>query len=461
MKTQRERNFLMLRRTSVALLAIALVILLCVLWKKYLNFPALLLIFFGFVLLITGIRKPTADLFSPVRIYLIIWSVTVGTSMLYLSGLQQRWDGHMWTVISVSAISYVGGVYLIYFIAPRKGKSIGELIKNWTPKIDWDVHRLSSAIIVLFLIGISALAIEAYFCGGLPFLQKDVWVARGEFGVFGIHLLTLTLRDVLIAVAIYFVIQKKTKKRFLDVIIALIFLFSFLILLATANRGDVLFPLIIIIVMLWYLKKRISLKKLTVYALIFFIAFISIGLLRERQGFSDFLYTYAEMRIPAKYSAITLPYTYISMNFENLQNFINNKALHLAYGGHTFQPLLAIVRLESLISEESIDGIWKSLQYSVFTTGSYLRTFYADFGFVGIVILPFLIGWIMGLTYYKMMTKKKIIYIVFHSFFTFAIILSFFSCFFSRLNFLSNLGVMYIVNLYCKKSSSTNDANRI
>jgi len=434
-----------------------------VVYQPYFNIPAVLFLSLALVL-VAEAQRESSDLFSPVRIYIIVWFGTIGVSLLRLSGLQQEWTSYTWLVIATSILCYIGGAFTgLSPIITNKNINLRQLIRHWESPRDWSIKRLVRATIALFLLSLAGFALEMHINRGIPLLMPNPDMARQYFGLCGIHLLTISFRDVLILIVIYILVQGPRLRHMrtwpITIVTCIIALISLLCLFATTNRGDILFTFIIALVIYHYFKKPLKLKQIITAVFLFLLIFIGIGLLREKAYEKYRLYRYAQMNIPIKYSWLTGLYTYVAMNFENLQNLIH-EVPHFTYGAHSLQPVLALTRLKNLVSPEFLSNIRSTLHYPLFKTGTYLTSLYADFGFVGIATFPFIFGWLNGFIYCKMLTERKTIYVLLYAFLMLAVILSFFSFFFSRLNFLFNAFVLYLVHLYCKRLKSTTSKGR-
>ena len=68
-----------------------------------------------FILLFSLFKKET-DVFSPARLFLIIWSLAIGLADLKLSRYQINWTNYSWIMLLISLSSMLIGMFIVYVI---------------------------------------------------------------------------------------------------------------------------------------------------------------------------------------------------------------------------------------------------------------------------------------------------------------------------------------------------------
>jgi oligosaccharide repeat unit polymerase len=171
-----------------------------------------------------------------------------------------------------------------------------------------------------------------------------------------------------------------------------------------------------------------------------------ISTIRVSALFIEYLYYSARMKFGPQYAFLTEPYMYLVMNLENFANSV----YHLndfTYGYFTFDFVLALSGLKHWIAEYTYIEQFPYILNSDYNTYSMFFTYYRDFGLFGLFFIPFILGLVVSILYYKMRRKPDINSISFYGMFLFVLIFSFFIPMLSWLHFILNLTVIY----FCTK----------
>lgn len=95
-------------------------------------------------------------------------------------------------------------------------------------------------------------------------------------------------------------------------------------------------------------------------------------------------------------NAISLPYFYFTTAWSNFAQTILS-VQEFNYGAYTFYPFFSALQIEDLISYVSS----KTIYIHPFNTFSFLTDYYMDFGIIGLIICPFLLGILVFHSYKK------------------------------------------------------------
>jgi len=146
---------------------------------------------------------------------------------------------------------------------------------------------------------------------------------------------------------------------------------------------------------------------------------------------------------------LTQPYLYITINFENLRNIIENFNDY-KFGLNMLFPIFAFTKTKNLIDYSYIS---KYFTNPLFNTSTYLSDIYFDFGIFGVIVINGLLGIIFGYIYLnKLMRKKEIIYIIVYSILCYSLIFVFFVNFFYNPTIWFYLIILFIFNYFIYKN---------
>jgi oligosaccharide repeat unit polymerase len=286
--------------------------------------------------------------------------------------------------------------------------------------------------------------------GNVPIFSSRIDRARIEFGVFGLHLI-VNLQLAIMFLVVEYVAAKGGKKscKFIMWIIFIITLISFALLL---QRFNFFVWAVMTIGLLYYASQLIKLKRVILIIFIFFGFLGGIQSIRLSQYISQYIYVISKMNFPKQYAFFTEPYMYISMNLENMARAVE-KLENFTYGVMTFDPLYALFGLKHWIANYfTIDS--RPFLTSSYNTFAFHWYYYQDFGIVGILLLPFVTGFIIGLIYYKMRTSAKLKWVVLYSICLALLVISFFTNPLILLNFISNFFILWFIHQFFIRQNS-------
>jgi oligosaccharide repeat unit polymerase len=389
-----------------------------------------LLIFLGFGIFGFSYYK-SRDIFNPIGIFSVVWLSTIGLATFRLSHLQAKWGGKTWAVVLGGYLAFLIGSYLAHYISKRK--RVRTLFKSKVTQID--SRRMEKFILVLFIICFGSYIIDVIGSGYIPILAHKT-SAYHYFGVHFIHYITVSIPLVNYLIIIYFLINKKIKLW-----MGILFIVAFLVLVSMMSRQNIIFLIIISIVTINYLYKRFKLLYILYILPVVLILFGIMGNMRSNS--STYIFQVGQINNHVHSSLFAWFYLYFAMSFENLRNYIENYH-HLFYGAKTFFPVFAFTLTKKYIPTD----FSQYLSNPYFTVSTMFYDFYLDFGYVGIIVFPLLIGLISMLIYQSLRKEKSLKTVIFHSFIIHNLIFSFFINFFSNTTWFFEIIVMILFNYY-------------
>jgi oligosaccharide repeat unit polymerase len=274
---------------------------------------------FGLVLIIllSWLRKGS-DLFSPFRVFGIVWTIAIGLADLKMSGFQHTWSLHSWLILLLGMASFVVGLWavtVVYSDVPLL--SISEIRRRLreNARSSIDGRRLYLTIIVIFLAYVVSYAAEIYIEGNVPLFSPRIEKARIEFGVFGLHFFVNGMLAIMFFCVEYLLLARGTGSR-RSMVFLILFLTAgtFLLLL---QRYNFMVWAIMSLGFVYYASRRLKFRHVLVTAVVFFALLMVIQSFRVSQYVQQYHFVISKMRYPASYAAFTEPYMYIVMNLEN------------------------------------------------------------------------------------------------------------------------------------------------
>jgi oligosaccharide repeat unit polymerase len=398
------------------------------------------------VLVFLSAYKYYNDMLSPAGVYLTIWLFSAGVSNLYLSGHQQMWDGHMWLAVLGSTFAFFVGVFSFEIVRGRKMilPPIGEF------KIEWDMNRFRTFIYSLFTVSLLAYLLEIRRFG-IPILSGAPTTAYEGFGINYVHYLTVTFVLVIILSLSYI----KAKGFFKSLSIGPIAIISIAAITSLLARGHLIMVLVMLLVVYNYMFKKISLRYLLVFMVIGLLLFNAVGNIRLANRAAWLAKHVGRVDLPNKVSWLAWPYLYISMNFENLRTAIKERD-EFYFGRVSLKPLWAVTLSKSYY----LRGTKKYRNYTNpgFNVSTYLADLYADFGFAGTFIVPFLLGLFSNIFYYWVRYKKQFYLLLIYGLVVYSLAWTFFSNYFNDPLLYFFIVIIIVGNFYCNKLIRANYA---
>ena len=205
---------------------------------------------------------------------------------------------------------------------------------------------------------------------------------------------------------------------------------------------------VLIILAYNYLIKKIKVRSLIATFLVAIILFSFSFSLRNQNN--QYVNDVAKVKVEYQNSILVRPLLYFNMNFENLRNTVENFDDY-KLGTNMIFPVLAFTNTKGFVDYSYKEDYWINKH---FTTSTYLSDIYYDFGIVGVVVIPFVLGMIYALLYNR--TKK---YIGISSVIYFILLFSLIFCFFVNWYYNTTI-VFYIVILLLTDIYVNNDSRK-
>ncbi|MFT4683533.1 MAG: oligosaccharide repeat unit polymerase [Patiriisocius sp.] len=201
------------------------------------------------------------------------------------------------------------------------------------------------------------------------------------------------------------------KTRFWKVSFVVSLILMILLLAGTGERAPLVFSILILLIV-YSLLKKVNFRQFFMFSSIAFILLILTTVLGSR-GVSDFL------SIDAYFVLLESLFKRIfvgnGIHDYEVIGWVNSDKLEIRYGLFHFEKLIS--SLPGINVGKPLGIITSELRGSssrVFSSGTYLGLVYADFAYMGILIVYFFMGlFIRGLTVIILATKKELLNVAF------------------------------------------------
>lgn len=427
----------------------------------------LFIIFFILFLVFVRLYFTNSQRFTLDNLFLGLWSIAIAVAQLRLSPYEKSWPIEFWLILLIFF-----GVFLLVKIY------LDRLFSKRAPEREFDWQFLGRPFnVILILMTAVSLAANFYIFnrfGTLPILSslpdKMRFIINRE--VFGLWEYLALLPRIFIPLSFIYLILVKTQKRWLKILVAVNIILGFLILGLYASRVTIIFAvflcyfsyLIVKIRQINY-KKIISASVITV--IIVLVAAVSIPALRQyityRDYYTDIEYTpftyladLSEVRIPQKFNFLIPLYLIPSFNLQALMRSTDYFGFWGNYWGRyslsVFDPLLNILRLPQF----DIYIPWKEMFLPWWVTATFLFNYWVDFGIIGIILAAVFWAVILSGIYFSAIKKPTFLSVMLFAYFSFVVIMTIYTNYFSRPEFYLDLAVIIAVHwlLNIKKSNN-------
>lgn len=412
----------------------------------------LAIIFFSLALFVAlSYLRKQSDLFSPARLFIIIWAIIIGLTELKLSWLQKEWETYSWAMILIGLSAMLLGMFSVYVLNFNKTFNSINNIKEVLTNDNYESKRIFKVVLYLFFAYIISYSVIYLTVGFIPLFTNDPNSARTKWSIFGFGLIIHAAPAVIyFALLYYFFIKKKMATKLVLALIILITLFSFILLL---QRFTIVITIVLLLVMLYYGTKKFKGSYLLAISSAFVLLVYSISTIRTSKFFILYLYNEAKMKFDESLAFLTEPYMYLVMNLENFANGVKQYDAY-TYGYFTFDFILALTGLKHPIAKASNFAEFPFIVNKSFNTYSMFFVYYRDFGVFGLLIFPFIIGFTISTIYYWMRKNPSIHSISVYGMCVFVILFTFFIPMLSWLHFVMNISIIYFLSKYLKNKKS-------
>ena len=401
-------------------------------------------------IIILSCMRRGADIFSPTRVFGLIWSIAIGLTDLKLSGLQHDWDFYAWITLLLGVASFLVGVLVVQVSSMNRRLLSIDHIRRRTKAEPLSGRNLYFIILVLSVGYIVAYAFEWAHYGVLPLFAQYPDRARGDIAVFGVHLIVNSMPIILFLIFQYLVFVPGQGKR--KVLLGCIFLLtaasSFLLL----NRLFYIFFLVMAIGTAFYSTKMVRLRNLILLVPVVIGALAYLQSFREARYAEHFFYVVSDMKYSEAYAVFTGPYMYFAMNLENFARAVVQLE-HFAFGLFSFDFLMALTGLKHWISDyfRLREGVFLISGYNTFP---FFWDYYYDFGLIGLVAMPGLLGAGIATLHKRMRESPTIQLVSLYSLAIFVMVISFFANILALLNFDFNLALLLLSQVAISRRST-------
>ncbi len=391
-------------------------------------------IFLIFCLAIYSILKISlrifGDIWSPLGIHGFVWFGGLGLYSLKIVNYDSL-TIHSWLILIGSFFAFGLGCFISLFPYARQ-KTLMEKAKFDEFRTRWCVYVLFSIGMVGFVVNTLSF-VNSYGLSGMLTAWRSV---RQEFGVeffelpFAMNVLNVPLA--------YFYLRNFKKRRSIIFVMMIISLF---VLPSAFNKTNFIRAMVILFfVYAVTSQKKIPLKAFIAVGLVSLLFFMGYWYFSYRRNPYTYYVEDQKFRLPKSISIIAQPYVYMTANFPAFQamaNDISSLEYYRAtypWGYKTFFPFYVLLsKIDNSLSAKKIPGKFYNVPIP-YNTYTYLRHFYSDFGAIGAIIFPFLIGLGSSFLFLQITKAGKIEYFLLYGVVGWCLFISFFSNHFSYLN---------------------------
>lgn len=395
-----------------------------------------------FLVLLVSLIREGADIYSPARLFVLVWSVAIGLTDLKLSWIQLEWSTYSWIMLIVTLLSFLLGTFVVYIFNFKKTVYKIDDIRNilYDKPLNADlVFKYSMFLFIAYCISYLA---SYLIIGFVPIFTIYPGLFRNDWGVFGFGLFVQSFPAIMYLIVLYFIIEKKNKVK--KSVLGFAFLITFVTYGFLLQRYYVVFAIILTMVTMYYMSRFFRIRNVILIMIVMFFIIWGMSFVRFSTTVVNYLYYISQMKFSVKYAAFTEPYMYITMNLENFAQAVD-KLNRFTFGEFTFDFVFAITGLKHLLFEYLNLSEFPHLISVNYNTYTSFFIYYRDFGPFGLITFPFVFGVIFSSTYYKMRRRPDVHTISIYSIFVFVILFSFFIPIVSFLHFVFNLLVIYFV----------------
>ncbi|MCX7610561.1 MAG: oligosaccharide repeat unit polymerase [Ignavibacterium sp.] len=403
-----------------------------------------------FVFIVSTFFSRNSDLFSPSRIFLIIWLVVLSLAELKLSYYQFEWSWFSWFVIFVSIISFLLGIYAIYSV--NFGThifSLHEMRTILSKKDSINENKFFFWILTLFSAYIISYIVIWIIVGYIPAFTAHPNFTRIGWSIFGFGLFIHLTPIILYMVVVYWINFKDLIRRYLLLLIGIITFGTFFLLY---QRFSLVFGILLIITYIYYGTNKFNFKNFFILFIPIILLFIGVSSLRESELFIYYLHYTAKMKTTMQYAIFTEPYMYLVMNVENFAFAVEKLERH-TYGLYTFDFIIALSGMKRLLKEYFFVSDFPKLLSPFFNTYSAFFVFYRDFGLLGSFIFPFITGAFTSHLYFKMKANPNFHTISIYGMILVVLVFSFFIPLITWLHYVFDFTVIYFVTKLVTKQN--------
>lgn len=404
--------------------------------------------------------------FSLAYLFLGLWALALGVSQLRLSPWEKIWSNKFWLVLVLFFLLF----YLIYSLILKAADSTKR------PKIDNNLP-INQRIFLILISVLTILSVIANFyifwrfktlpiISTLPDKMRFI-INREVFGLW--EYLALLPRLIIPFVAIYLLAVKTSQK--IKIILTLNLILGFLILGLYASR-----LIIVLAILLSYFAyliinqdkikfKNLFRASLLVLILVLFVSAAIPGLrhyLTYRDYQTDLEYTpftyladLSQIKMPKNLQFLIPLYLAPSFNLTAFNQSLDFYSWSNFYFGRysltTLDSALKIVHLPTF----AVAAPWKEIFLPWWVTATFLFNYWADFGWLGIVLAALIWAAVLALIYLWVRKKPTFLSVVLFAYFNFIVIMTIYTNYFLREEFYLDLVLIFLVGFLVRLKTNS------
>ena len=383
------------------------------------------------------------DYFSPPAVYSFFWCVALGFLTLDWVSYDPL-GSQVWMVITISYLAFMSGAAIIALY----GFTRNHWLSAEPELATIDRARFERALKFLFCLGIAGFIFQlAHLQASVglqtflssPDLAREMHSNIKYLGFFNV----LNVANFVLAL-MYLVLYRRPGKWVL-----LILIWALLTTFLTTDRTRFFYMVIWSFYVAVYLVRRVNLSPRVILSacvtmLVLLGFFLLVAKVYKKQAFDDNM---EFVNIDQRYQILVDPYIYLTGSFPVLQAYLEDKQ-EPTYGKHTLAPAVKLIELfYPLFQREDIVGKFYRVPIEL-NACTYLQPFYHDFGFVGILVGPFLMGLFSMWAYLAMRQRKTLFTVYLSSLLSFCVTISIFVNHFSQITTWYFIAVGYCVYRY-------------
>jgi|GEM_PF-822743 len=424
--------------------------------------------------------------FSFDNLFFGLWFLCIAVAQLRLSPLESVFDSRFWIAIGIFSLFF----YLTYNFLRIK---LNKKIKNADENIKIDENFFVIVLSSMFVVSAIANIYIFFKFGTMPIFasapDRMRFIINKE--TFGLIEYLSFLPRIFIPLAFVFLFKYgKLIKKWKRIIVYLIIFLGFLMLLMYASRVVILFPIILSFFCYLILKiKNISLKQIIIssFIVVFSVLFfsISIPIFRQYITYKDYygsiynketgeldlestpfnyILDISKINIPKKFNLLVPLYIIPSFN---LQTFYHATSYfgetHDFYNGKYLASISDSFVKAFGIKFFNINIKWGEIFLPWWNTGTFLFDFWADFGYLGMILAAVLFGSIFATIYVLATKKNNLAFTLLFAYFNFFIVMSIYTNYIRRQEFYLDIAFIIFVNFifyfYEKKRNNISKLN--
>ncbi|MDX6609357.1 MAG: hypothetical protein QOF85_1282 [Solirubrobacterales bacterium] len=321
------------------------------------------------------LRRLNASVLSPLLVFPLVWALTALLAQFHLLHVQSSWSTVMVAVVVAVPLAFLAGGLI--------GEGIAQMAtalssaRSDTRMSDRTFRRVLVAVVA---IGLLEIAHQFARAGTIPLLSGSIDTARFSEG--GPTILLTDLLTVAVIVAMTRARNPFARESRFELIASIVALGAFGL---QAGRGNVVLPIVVVIIARWLYWGRPSPYLLTAGGLIAFLAICFGFYLRTYQHpttpFEAELFGEILPPLPFVLKPLIPVYLALTTNFVALQGIVEHFPTVSPFG-HGAYDAVALDRFVSI--SKSVSGISEALT-PPWVTSTVAGTFWADGGFAVLV----------------------------------------------------------------------------